>query len=74
MIGFLAIITLVVLVTSPGGPFDTSQAEGEAGLNVFLVLPVGILITLASTMLIYAYGIRFVGTRVPFCAESLGRS
>jgi hypothetical protein len=56
MIGFLAIITLVVLVTSPGGPFDTSQAEGEAGLNVFLVLPVGILITLASTMLIYAYG------------------
>ena len=56
VIGFLSIITLVILITAPGGPFDTTRTEGESGLSVFLVLPVVILVTLASTMLIYSYG------------------
>jgi hypothetical protein len=55
--GFLAIITLTVLIISPGGPFNKEQpGSGESGLNIFLIVPVIALITIAATMLIYSFG------------------
>ncbi len=57
VIGFLAIITLTILIISPGGPFNKEQVgNGEAGLNIFLLVPVIILVTITSTMLIYSFG------------------
>jgi hypothetical protein len=57
VIGFLAIITLIVLIISPGGPFNKESNTGlESGLNIFLIVPVAVLITLAATMMIYSFG------------------
>ncbi len=52
--GCLAVITLVVLIISNGGPFFKSNSDTVAGLS--LLLPIFSLITIASSMLIYALG------------------
>lgn len=57
VIGFLAIITLIILIISPGGPFNKEQIGSvESGLNIFLIVPVAVLLTLVATMLIYSFG------------------
>jgi hypothetical protein len=56
VVGFLAIITLAVLIISPGGPFNKETDGVESGLNIFLIVPVAALITISATMLIYSFG------------------
>lgn len=57
IVGFLSVITLIILVLSPRGPFDYNKVKGaEVGLDVFLALPVIILVSLSSAMLIYSFG------------------
>jgi len=55
--GLLAVMTLTVLIISPGGPFSPptpGAKDVQTGLTPYL--PVLSLITLAATMLIYSFG------------------
>ncbi len=54
--GFLALITLCVLIISPGGPFGSPLVAKDVEQGLTLYLPVLSLVTLASVMLIYAFG------------------
>lgn len=54
--GFLAITTLFILVISPGGPFFSSSSTNDSETGLSLLVPITVLVILASTMLIYSFG------------------
>ena len=53
-VGILSFTTLIVLIISPGGPFNPTSGEGEAALS--LLLPVFVLALLSTSSAIYFLG------------------
>lgn len=53
-VGILSFTTLIVLIISPGGPFNPTSGEGEAALS--LLLPVFVLSLLSTSSAIYFLG------------------
>ncbi|HEY0458364.1 MAG TPA: hypothetical protein VGC97_04375 [Pyrinomonadaceae bacterium] len=56
VVGFWAVTTLIVLIIAPGGPFNRVSTEKESGLSVYIIIPVAILLVLATTTFIYSFG------------------
>ncbi|MGG6267550.1 NB-ARC domain-containing protein [Leptolyngbya sp. AN10] len=55
-IGILSVTTLIVLLLSPGGSISTVKQGGEGEVGLSLLLPVFVLILLATSSAIYLFG------------------